>query len=226
MNDRRGDENREMRRGRRRGRPPAAGEDGFTLIEVLVTVLILGLLAAVVFPVVANRAGDADPAVVANDLANLRTGMELFQLDVRPALPGDLEDLVNQIATDGSDQTPDAQSFTTGQQTRWNGPYVDLSVPDGLNPASSAKETAFNGSVINDLDLFDVETNTVTTTVSNADFVSIRITGLATAEFEDVNDQIDGDNEPDGTGASDSQSIGKLRFIGGDAMFLALPFKQ
>ena len=44
---------------------------GFTLIEVLVTLVLVGLLVAFVFPVVSQQVDEADPPRAANDLANL-----------------------------------------------------------------------------------------------------------------------------------------------------------
>jgi type IV pilus assembly protein PilE len=56
---------------------------GFTLIEVLVTVVVIGVLAAVVIPAVTAQVTAGDSARVINDLNNIRTGIENFDIAVR-----------------------------------------------------------------------------------------------------------------------------------------------
>ena len=51
-----------------RSRTPAAG---FTLIELLIVVVILGILAAIVFPQFRNTTGKAAGAAMKSDLRNL-----------------------------------------------------------------------------------------------------------------------------------------------------------
>lgn len=192
-------------------------ESGFTLVEVLVTVLILGLLAAVVFPVVADRASDADPTVVANDLANIRTGTELFRLDVRPALPGDVEDLVNLVSTTEAEDSPlTGGAYSSGQNNNWEGPYVDIDVDETAVSTTVVRTTAFDGDILNGFRQFDSQNNLATSTES--DFLAIQVSGLATNEFNEVDDLID--NESSGGEAS-----GKLRFVNGEMYFLAQPIK-
>ena len=69
---------------------------GFTLVEVLVTTVVIGVLAAVVLPALAKQTSAADPARVSSDLNNIKMGIEVFSQNLRPDYPGDLEDLVNQ----------------------------------------------------------------------------------------------------------------------------------
>lgn len=218
-------------------------ESGFTLVEVLVTVLILGLLAAVVFPVVIPQVNKADPTVASNDLANLKSGVELFQLDVRPATPGDLEDLANQITT--TDADVDGGTYATGDSTQWDGPYVDLAHPEVAvaTTADTATTTGFDAPILSDLYRFNTATTTSNNTSSeptaaNTDFVAMRILDLTVDQFERLNDQIDGEGETDGSGAGNSQEEGNLRFDAGTAdldgdgsndtatYFLAVPFKN
>src|SRR5438552_1404531 len=71
---------------------------GFTLIEVLVTVVVIGVLAAVVIPAVTAQVTAGDSARVIADLNNVRTGIENFDIAVRQ-FPGDIDDLVNAPGT-------------------------------------------------------------------------------------------------------------------------------
>ncbi len=69
---------------------------GFTLIEVLVVVLILGILAAIVAPRVIGRAEDARRTRVVAELKTIESALALYRLDngTYPATEQGLEALV------------------------------------------------------------------------------------------------------------------------------------
>lgn len=54
---------------------------GFTLIEVMVVVVILGILATLVLPRVINRPDDAAVVKVQSDIQAIGTALELYRLD-------------------------------------------------------------------------------------------------------------------------------------------------
>jgi len=53
---------------------------GFTLVEILIVVIILGILAAIVIPQFTNASNDARNSSVQSTLQTIRSQMELFKL--------------------------------------------------------------------------------------------------------------------------------------------------
>ena len=79
---------------------PRARAAGFTLIEIMVVVVILGILAALVLPNVMGRIGQAQSTKVNADIQGYETALSLFKLDNfrYPTTDQGLEALVKQPA--------------------------------------------------------------------------------------------------------------------------------
>ena len=189
---------------------------GFTLVETVVTVGIIGALAAVVYPQVVRQFDTADPARLQNDMKNLQTAIETYHTNVRGTYPGDLEDLANQITiADSSLGTATTLSVFNGtsQTPLWTGPYVDFAlVEDGLD---ATRPTGFGAKIQDTFVCYNSLDNTrgvsagtsATTTVNNnacpagagQRFLAIQLTGLASlvtdANFVALNDRFDGVGE-------------------------------
>ena len=58
-----------------------AAERGFTLVEVMVVVAILGILAALIVPKIIGRSDDARVVAARQDVATLVAALKLYRLD-------------------------------------------------------------------------------------------------------------------------------------------------
>jgi len=83
---------------------------GFTLVELLLVLVILGTLAAIVYPKLAGRSEQARNTAAKTQIASFSTALDAFEIDngYFPKGKGGLQDLVTQPS--------DAQS--------WKGPYL------------------------------------------------------------------------------------------------------
>jgi general secretion pathway protein G len=59
----------------------ATGQEGFTLLEVMVVVVILGILAALVVPKIISRPDEARVIAAKQDIASVMQALRLFRLD-------------------------------------------------------------------------------------------------------------------------------------------------
>jgi general secretion pathway protein G len=57
------------------------GESGFTLIEMMLVVIIIGILASMVVPSFVRRSQEARIKATRGDIASLGTALNLFELD-------------------------------------------------------------------------------------------------------------------------------------------------
>lgn len=60
---------------------PRSKKRGFTLIEIMVVVVIMGILAALVVPKLMGRTDDARILAAKQDIATLMQGLKLYRLD-------------------------------------------------------------------------------------------------------------------------------------------------
>jgi general secretion pathway protein G len=108
---------------------------GFTLVEILIVVIILGILAAIVIPQFTNASQDARNSSVASTLQTVRSQIELYKIQHSDKSP-----TLAQI-TDWSQMM--AQSDTTGNTTGTNfGPYLQAAPVNPLNGATTVAAAA------------------------------------------------------------------------------------
>ncbi len=74
---------------------------GFTLIELMVVIVILGILAMYIGPKIMGRPDEAKQVKARMDIASLETALKLYKLDLGD-YPTDIQALVTPPATEGS----------------------------------------------------------------------------------------------------------------------------
>jgi general secretion pathway protein G len=112
---------------------------GFTLVEILIVVIILGILAAIVIPQFTSASQDARRNSLTSQLQTLRSQLELYKLQHLDQLPTDLVDgdatdtwvqLINKTNKEG----------TTGTGTDYPfGPYLQAEPKNPLNGESEVQ---------------------------------------------------------------------------------------
>ena len=85
-------------------------EMGFSLIELLIVMVIMGLLAALVGPRMFGKVGKSKQNAARSQMALLETALDTYRLDVGK-YPSDL------------------QALRTSDGEKWDGPYLPKSVP-------------------------------------------------------------------------------------------------
>jgi general secretion pathway protein G len=68
-------------------------EQGFTLLELMIVMVVIGLLAAIAIPSYTNNIRNAKEAVLKEDLHTMRTAIDSYTVDKQKA-PETLDDLV------------------------------------------------------------------------------------------------------------------------------------
>lgn len=63
-------------------------KSGFTLVEILIVVVILGILAAIVIPQFTGASTEAKESALVSDLQSIRSQIELYKIQHNDNLPG------------------------------------------------------------------------------------------------------------------------------------------
>lgn len=72
-----------------------SNKSGFTLIELILVTVIIGILAGMVTLTFAGRAEEARKRAAKGDIASYTTAIDLYALDHNDKLPASLQDLVS-----------------------------------------------------------------------------------------------------------------------------------
>ncbi len=93
-------------------RPDRRHKGGFTLIEILLVVVIIGILAGIALPKLSGHTRRAEITRARAEIENIGTALAQYEMDMGE-FPRSLQELVT---SPGSD--------------RWNGPYLPKGVPN------------------------------------------------------------------------------------------------
>jgi general secretion pathway protein G len=108
---------------------------GFTLIEVMVVIVIIGIMAALVVPNLAGRQDQAQVTAAKSDLRSIGNALELYKLDnfSYPSTEQGLDALVSKPAG-----FPEPKNWAPGGYVKkvptdpWGNPYRYISSGDGF----------------------------------------------------------------------------------------------
>jgi prepilin-type N-terminal cleavage/methylation domain-containing protein len=116
-------------------------QKGFTLIEILIVVILLGILATIIIPQVSVSSDDAKLNSVKMNLANLRSAIELYYYQHSNTFPGAKKATDGTaVGSDGDARTAFIEQLTkytnaagvaadSGSSTYAYGPYLRSGVP-------------------------------------------------------------------------------------------------
>lgn len=172
---------------------------GLTLPEVLVTLAIIAVVAAVLVPALTSQLTKGDAGRVSEDLKAVQTGVQAFVADVR-RYPPTINQLSNTITTSQGDLVS-GLSYTARHVSRWRGPYF---VRD-ISTSAANFETGYGARINTTL----VSTGTG---ISTGTYLGITLSGLSTSERDQIDIVLD-------DGAS---TTGLFRASGTDAVYLTV----
>ncbi|MCY1406064.1 Type II secretion system protein G precursor [compost metagenome] len=96
-------------------RPALRRQQGFTLLELLVVLVVLGLLAGLVAPKYFNQLGKSEAKVARAQIEGLSKALDLYRLEIGHY--------------PSSEQGLQALTAAPTDETRWAGPYLQKTVP-------------------------------------------------------------------------------------------------
>ena len=120
-------------------------KSGFTLVEILIVVVILGILAAIVIPQFTEASTEARESALLSDLQTIRSQIELYKIQHIDTLPT----LANFVAAMTTETDINGAAWVTGAGQKF-GPYM-RKIPDNpftTNNAVAAPAAAVDWSYV------------------------------------------------------------------------------
>lgn len=174
---------------------------GFTLPEVLVTVALMSLLAAVVIPAVVGQITSGETSKLEQSLIAVRTGVEQFATDVHrfPLKPRLLF-----RATTSADEDVNGLALPAPLANRWRGPYLARDSAGFFLAAGAGA----GGTIA---DTFLVKS------AGSVNYITALVTGLRNSDLIKIDQDLDSYSV-----AADS-ATGMVRFAVDSLFFLLIP---
>jgi type IV pilus assembly protein PilE len=157
---------------------------GFTLAEVLVTIAIIAIMAAVLLPALNNQLSKGDTSRIASDLTNLQSGVQAFVSDIRQ-YPSTTDQLVNSLS--GTDIN--SVAFQSSAITAWKGPYLSRDVLSNTGSRASISPTFTE------------------TAASSTNFLTVTVSPITADQFANLEATLD-----EGTTSSTSSTAGLVSY--------------
>ena len=130
-------------------------KSGFTLVEILIVVVILGILAAIVIPQFTEASTEAKESRLVSDLQMMRSQIELYKIQHNDRLPG----VETAAGPNGSTGLATFVECMTGWTDQWGetalapgagiyGPYMQKLPTNPFNAPVPLNTVSFNAAVV------------------------------------------------------------------------------
>ncbi len=180
-----------------------AKRKGFTLAEVLVTLAIIAVMAAVLLPALNQQISKGDVGRLASDLTNIQTAIQAYVSDVHR-----YPNSVAQLTTSAGATDINNASIPSPLQSKWKGPYVSRDVIASTGAGGTISPT-FTASA-------------AASSTNSVSYLGIVVSGIASADFANIEAILD-----EGTASSTSTTAGVVRYVPSSTTmtFFAVPIQ-
>ena len=179
---------------------------GFTLAEVLVTLAIIAVMAAVLLPALNSQLQKGDTGRLASDLTNIQTAAQAFVSDVH-RYPANITQLTTALSLTSSPNDLTSTPIPLTLTAKWKGPYLTKDVVG--NTAGGAIVSTFSEVPVS--------------AGSSINFLAVTVTGVSAGDFANIENILD-----EGTPTAGSTTAGSIRWSSAGSStltFLALPIQ-
>ncbi len=123
--------------------------NAFSLMELMIVIIILGLLAALVMPKLVGKSEEAKQNLVCIQMKSIKNALDYYKLDngSYPAMEQGLKALVNNPDPEQNPNYSDGGYFEEGiiPKDPWRNAYIYISGDDGINLISLGSDRKEGG---------------------------------------------------------------------------------